>query len=285
MDDIGAHGSGKGHRDENFPVASYLVRACHRPVVLAFYRFARKADDIADDPTASPAEKLARLERLRACLSGEQDLDVDTVVLRRALTERGVTSQHALDLLVAFRRDTDKSRYADWAELMEYCRYSAAPVGRFMLDLHGEPRANWPASDALCCALQIINHLQDCGADYRTLDRVYVPLDALAAEGLTPAALGGPAASPALRRVVSGLACRATLLLDQSRHIAYDMKDNRLALEVEVIHELAANLAQRLCRRDPLSQRVHHHAAEAMGLAVLAIGKFAGTRLLRTRKR
>ena len=82
-----------------------------------------------------------------------------------------------LDLLEAFRRDVTKLRYADWDELMDYCRYSATPVGRFVLDVHGESAPTWPANDALCAALQVINHLQDCAKDYREIDRVYLPLD------------------------------------------------------------------------------------------------------------
>ena len=79
--------------------------------------------------------------------------------------------------------DVTKLRYRDWDDLIGYCSYSAMPVGRFVLDVHGESRATWPANDALCAALQIINHLQDCGRDYRNLDRVYIPLDALAESG------------------------------------------------------------------------------------------------------
>ena len=100
------------------------------------------------------------------------------MALRQALARARLTPQHALDLLEAFRRDVTKLRYADWDELMDYCRYSAMPVGRFVLDVHGEDRALWPANDALCAALQVINHLQDCAKDYRELDRVYLPLDA-----------------------------------------------------------------------------------------------------------
>ena len=86
---------------------------------------------------------------------------------------------HPLDLLTAFRADVSKRRYANWDELMHYCRYSAMPVGRFVLDLHGEDRSVWAYSDPLCSALQVINHLQDCAKDYRALDRVYLPLDAM----------------------------------------------------------------------------------------------------------
>ena len=179
-----------------------------------------------------------------------------------------MADRHALDLLVAFRRDVTQRRYADWAELMDYCRYSAAPVGRFVLDLHGEQPALWPLNDALCAALQVINHLQDCAKDYRTLDRVYIPLDAFAAHGLTVASLSGRQAVPPLRDAISALAQRTVELLHQSRPFAERIADRRLALEVGVIQALAEDLALRLTRRDPLSQRVHHHAVEAFALAL-----------------
>ncbi len=159
--------SGKGHTDENFPVASVLIHPRHRPVILAFYRFARAADDIADNETASAEDKLRLLDQMHRGLSGLDNGAYEAVTLRNMLTEHNLTTQHASDLLEAFRRDVVKLRYANWDELMDYCRYSAVPVGRFVLDVHGEDRATWPASDALCAALQVINHLQDCGKDYR----------------------------------------------------------------------------------------------------------------------
>ena len=107
-----------------------------------------------------------------------------------ALAERAMPPRHALDVLTAFRMDVTKLRYANWDELIDYCRYSAMPVGRFMLDVHGESTSTWAASDALCAGLQINNHLQDCGKDYRDLDRVYMPRDALAAAGATVEELG-----------------------------------------------------------------------------------------------
>jgi squalene synthase HpnC len=267
VSDASAFASGKGHRDENFPVASWLVRRDARAPILAFYRFVRAADDVADHPTAAPQEKLDQLARMQAALVGESDGNMEGVALRRVLQARNLTDQHALDLLEAFRRDVSKLRYADWPELMDYCRYSAAPVGRFVLDVHGEAMALWPANDALCTALQVINHLQDCGKDYRELDRVYVPLDALAAEGATVEGLGAAQADAALLRTIAGLAERTSGLLDQSRPFAHAISDRRLALEVGVIQSLAENLVSRLSRRDPLSQRVHHHPAEAALLA------------------
>jgi squalene synthase HpnC len=260
--------SGKGHRDENFPVASRLVRPELRPPILAFYRFARAADDVADHARAAPEEKLEQLARMEAGLRGQAGANPEGESLHAILQGRGLTDRHALDLLEAFRRDVTKRRYADWAELMDYCRYSAAPVGRFVLDVHGEASAVWPANDALCTALQVINHLQDCAKDYRALDRVYIPLDVLAAHGTGVDALTATQASPALREVIAETARRTRTLLEQSRPFASEIVDRRLALEVGVIQQLAESLAGRLTRRDPLSERVHHHPVEAICLAL-----------------
>ena len=262
--------SGKGHKDENFPVASFILKPKHRAVVMAFYRFARKADDVADHPTQAPEGKLALLERMRATLAGESDVDPEALALRKAQIERGITDQHGLDLLEAFRRDVTKLRYANWAELLDYCRYSAMPVGRFVLDVHEEDRALWPANDALCAALQVINHLQDCAKDKAEIDRVYVPQDALAAAGCSVEDLTAPQASPALKGVIAGLAEQTWGLLDTSRPFAKGVKDGRLAYEVALIQRLAEDLTRKLMRRDPLSERVHHTKLETLGLAALA---------------
>jgi squalene synthase HpnC len=268
MSELADFASGKGHGNENFPVASLLIRPELRTPILAFYRFARAADDVADHATASAEAKLAQLARLEAGLQGEPGGEPVAAALRQVLQERGLSAEPALDLLVAFRRDVTQQRYADWAELMDYCRYSAAPVGRFVLAVHGEATALWPANDALCAALQVINHLQDCAKDYRDLDRVYIPLDALAARGIGVEDLGEPRASLALREVIAGLAQRTQALLDQSRAFASRIVDRRLAIEVGVIQSLAESLTSRLIRFDPLSQRVHHHPVEMIGLAL-----------------
>jgi len=249
--------SGKGHTDENFPVASMLIRRRHRPAILAFYEFVRTADDIADHATLKPEEKLARLDSLEASLLGQDDVEPEGVRLRNVLRPLGLSPQHAQDLLQAFRRDVIKLRYADWDELIDYCRYSAMPVGRFVLDVHGESHTTWPANDALCAALQIINHLQDCAADYRNLDRVYVPLDALAAQGLGVEALAEPKASPVLTACLRGLTGRTAALLGQSRMLPAQVADARLAMEISAIQKLAGQLIDVLLARDPLSERVH----------------------------
>ena len=276
MSEIESLASGKGHDDENFPVGSALIAAEHRPVVLAFYRVARMSDDVADHPALSPDDKLNRLAAIETSLTTADETVAAAATLRRVLASRGITEQHMLDLLEAFRRDATKTRYADWDELMDYCRYSAAPVGRFMLDVHGESRETWPASDALCAALQVINHLQDCGKDYRDLDRVYLPLDALTGAGIDVRALGEPTAGPELRGVIADLARRTGALLRVARPLNPAVQDLRLALEIGVIQTLAEDLNARLLRRDPLSEKVHHSRIEAAGIAAKgALGALA----------
>jgi squalene synthase HpnC len=271
--------SGKGSTDENFPVASHLIAPKFRPPVMAFYRFARAADDVADNALAEPKTKLDLLEALRASLVGESDEAPEGRDLQKVLTLRGLTDQHALDLLEAFRRDVTKLRYDSWDDLMDYCRYSASPVGRFVLDVHGESRDLWPMNDALCNALQVINHLQDCGKDRREIDRIYVPLDRLAAAGIGVEALDAPVASPALRGVIKDLAEETMRLLDVSRPFARKIRDGRLALEVGVIQALAEDLCRGLMIRDPLSESVHHDKARMGAIALGAMLRTGFTRL------
>jgi len=263
--------SGKGHRDENFPVASRLIHPRHRAPILAFYEFVRTADDIADHATLAPAEKLALMDRLEATLLGKNDEEPVGIALRSQLAARQLSPRHALDLLTAFRMDVTKLRYRDWDDLIGYCRYSAMPVGRFVLDVHGESRATWAANDALCAALQIINHLQDCGRDYRNLDRVYIPIDAFAEAGIVVDALGAPWAAPELRACVRRLARRTGSLLRESSPFSSQIDDMRLALEVAVIQRLAERLVILLDRRDPLSERVHLDKAGVASFALLGL--------------
>jgi squalene synthase HpnC len=268
---------GKGHTDENFPVASLLVSARHRAPIMAFYRVARLADDVADHPTAGPQAKLKRLSEIEASLTGAGDACPEAVTLGAVLGERGLGWEHMLDLLEAFRRDVAKLRYESWDELMDYCRYSAMPVGRFVLDVHGESHATWPASDALCAALQVINHLQDCAKDFRDLNRVYLPRETLARYGAKIEMLA--AGDPALTAAIRALAERSQALLETSRGFAGQVRDGRLALEIGAIHRLAESLVRRLCQRDPMSDELHHTRLEALGVGLLGVGRTLGARL------
>lgn len=271
--------SGKTHRDENFPVASWIIRPEHRPLILSFYNFVRTADDIADHPTLAADEKLRLLDLLEAELTGTGDTQDVAVNLRRAFAERAMSPRHALDLLTAFRMDVTKLRYENWDELIHYCRYSAMPVGRFLLDVHGESTATWPASDAICAGLQINNHLQDCGKDYRALNRVYLPQDVLADHGATVEMLGGPKAPAPLLACLHKLAERNEALLDEGRDLNSGVKDFRLGLEIALIQAFADRIVRMLKERDPLSERVHLSPFELLGCSVGAVTGEIGRRL------
>jgi len=275
--------SGKGHRDENFPVASWIIHPRHRALILSFYNFVRTADDIADHATLSGDEKLALLDLLEAELLGKGDSQPEAVNLRRALAERGMPPRHALDVLIAFRMDVTKLRYETWDEVIHYCRYSAMPVGRFMLDVHGENTSTWAASDALCAALQINNHLQDCGKDFRDLNRVYLPRDALAASGASVEQLGEARATSALLQCLQSLAARNEALLDQSKSLAAEVRDFRLGLEISVIQSFADRIVRLLKVRDPLSERVHLGPLELLAFSLGGMARESARRLTRRR--
>ena len=262
--------SGKAARDENFPVGSMLLPARLRPHVMAFYAFARAADDIADSPALAPEDKIARLDRLAAAVDGaEDDAATETAKrMRASLEETAVAPRHCLDLLDAFRQDATRRRYEDWDDLMDYCMRSAAPVGRYLLDLHGEDGALYPASDALCNALQVLNHLQDCAADCRELDRVYIPEPWLQVEGLGVETLLEPCCDPALRWVLDRMLDGVDGLLADAAPLAGRMKDRRLAMETAAIQAIARKLSALLRRRDPLAAQVRlGRAAYASSIA------------------
>src|SRR3982074_3317275 len=270
--------SGKTHRDENFPVASWIIHPRHRALILAFYNFVRTADDIADHATLGAEEKLRLLDLLEAELLGRGDTQPEAGKLRHALAERLMPPRHALDVLIAFRMDVTKLRYQNWDEVIHYCRYSAMPVGRFMLDVHGESASTWAASDALCAGLQINNHLQDCAKDFRDLNRVYLPRDALAAAGASVEELGASKSSPQLLQCLHALAVRTETLLNESKPLAAEVRDFRLGLEISVIQAFADKIVRLLKVRDPLSETVHLGPVE---LLVYSVGGVASETIRR----
>ena len=267
--------SGKDRADENFPVGSVLIRRDLRRHVHAFYAFARNADDISDSATLPAAEKVARLDAMEAVLLGRRAEGSPTAArLRQSLAETGVTARHSCDLLIAFRRDATKLRYANYDELYDYCRYSAMPVGRHVLDLHGEDPATHPPSDALCTALQVLNHLQDCQADLKALDRCYLPQDLMATNGAAIGDVMLAQASLGLRRVFDSLLNRVDALNRTAVELPRRTKSRRLRLETAVIVGLSRRLSARLHREDPIAGRV------ALGRTDIAASLLAALRVL-----
>ncbi|NVK18208.1 MAG: squalene/phytoene synthase family protein [Methylocystaceae bacterium] len=220
----------KTHNTENFPVASLLLAKKVRAQVLAFYHFARKADDIADDPDLSAQEKLNKL-------------DIQT------------QSPFQADLLQAFRQDCTKSRYQTYQELLDYCTHSANPVGRFLLDVHNE-ETGFEASDALCTALQILNHLQDCQKDFLQLNRIYLPADFLKGPENYEELLKKDKCTPAFRGVLDQLLDETEKLIRTAAALPQMIKNKRLRYQAKLTYLCAVALASKLRKNDPLAMRV-----------------------------
>lgn len=246
---------------------------------MAFYAFARAADDVADAPHLQPDDKRAQLYAMSGQLkSGAVEPYPQVSALSQSLATSRVTSRHAEDLLKAFVWDVDHPRTPDWQALMAYCVLSAAPVGRYLIDLTGGVEGDdvQPA-DALCAALQVLNHVQDIKEDFVTLGRVYLPQDWLLDEGVTDAQLQGATTSQALRRVIDRTLDGVDELLVQARPMVGTLRSKALACEAAGILSIAQRLSWALRRNDPLAQRV------ALGKAHMAV-RFvlgAGTALLR----
>lgn len=275
--------SGKGAADENFPVGSWLLPARLRGHIASFYAYARAIDDIADDPDLEPQEKIARLDRFARAVAGNETGDPalrKAHEIRRSLKETGVTHRHCVDLTRAFKQDAVKLRYDDWDDLMGYCNFSAAPVGRYLVDLHGQPSSAYPASDALCNALQVLNHLQDCGDDYEALNRVYLPQDWMSEAGGEVDDLAGTRSTPALRQVMDRCLDATGQLLVLARTLPGQLRNLRFAMEAAVIVAIADKLCAELRRRDPLAERVVLGKLQFLGCFLAGIGRLLGNRTL-----
>ena len=234
---------------ENFPVASLLLPASERAPVAAIYRFARSADDFADEGELAPAERLARLEAYRAELRGiargEASGEPLFAELGRVVRARGLPLEPFHDLLDAFAQDVLKPRYADFGELLEYCRRSANPVGRLVLRVAGYdvPRLE-AASDAMCTALQLANFWQDFGRDWRH-GRLYVPLEEYDRQGAREADLDAGQMTAAWRRTLAAAVGRTRRLFDAGRPVC-DGVAGRLRWELRLTWLGGARILDRI---------------------------------------
>ncbi|WP_308914759.1 squalene/phytoene synthase family protein [Jannaschia sp. LMIT008] len=240
-------------RGENFPLVGLFAPSEKARAIKAFYAFARTADDVADRADLSPQAKLDRLADMEWGLEGGPDRTGRT--LRNAVGE-GPGLQAARDLLGAFRQDAKGKVYADLDDLRAYCRMSADPVGRFLLSLYEEAQTTHDPSDALCTALQILNHLQDIREDAATLDRVYLPADWMAEAGVARADLTAAGSTPALRRVIDRALDECDGLLRRAAPLPGLIRARSLRGQATATLHLAGTLARRLRRGDPLARRI-----------------------------
>lgn len=251
--------SGKDADYENFPVGSFLLPPKVRPHVAIFYHYARAIDDIADSNTLSPEEKINRLDGFSATIRGEKHDDeayLTGIRMCESLAATKVPVQHCLDLIDAFKQDAIKNRYDDWDDLMHYCIRSAAPVGRYLIDLTGGTSDGYKASDALCNALQVINHLQDCKDDFETLNRVYLPMHWMQKADCNISDLSGSHETPGLRIVIDQCLEATRRLMIDAYALPNGVVSRRLAMESAAIIRIADALIDKLAVQDPISTRV-----------------------------
>ncbi|MBL8630067.1 MAG: squalene/phytoene synthase family protein [Rhodospirillaceae bacterium] len=268
---------------ENFPVAGWFIAPRLRGAVQAYYAFARAADDVADSTSLTVIQKLSTLDHLETSLCKGFDGAANGLEVGKIFRAQGIPLTDATDLLTAFRADARNGTVKTLDDLMAYCRHSAAPVGRFLLSLHGETRGEAHA-DALCASLQILNHVQDARDDIQALKRCYIPTDWLDAEGialidlLDPDNLTGSVAGDPIRddyehgertlttpqpvdpakvsRCLQRMLDQVDVLLVRARALPGVLKSRGLAAQSAVILCLAQRLLGRLRAHDPWTMRV-----------------------------
>lgn len=256
---------------ENFPVASRLLPGHMRGPVAAIYCFARRADDLADEGDMSQAQRLAQLDaleaRLLAAAEGAPGDDEEFIALAHTIRTRGLPVSPFRDLLDAFRQDVTKQRYADFGEVMQYCRRSANPVGRLLLQLCGHTGERALAySDAVCSALQLINFYQDLSQDFHESGRIYLPQDEMARFGVTEAHIEQGISDAAMRGLMQLQYDRADRLLRSGAPLGSILR-GRFGLEIRLIIAAGARVLWLLKRqRDDLFSRPRLGAADYIAI-------------------
>lgn len=248
----------KQAKDENFPVG-LLTGKRLRPLVAAYYKAARQADDIADNPALSPDAKTAELDAAEAAFYGnypQSERYSAMFELGKIFQEQNLDARLYTDLLTAFRRDAVNQKVEIWEQLLDYCRYSAAPVGRFMLAVHGESLSARPPADTLCAVLQIVNHLQDIKYDILSAGRVYLPEQMMAQYGITANDLCLSSCTPALKRLIGEICTRLRKMLDDASVLPAIVRSFRLKAELGVIFSLTNSMLKKIEKGDVLASEI-----------------------------
>ena len=248
----------RGHY-ENFPVASILLPRDIRRPVAAIYAFARRADDFADEGTRSDLERLQELNTMSAALdaavAGRPGDDPLFIALADAIARHQLPPQLFHDLLAAFKQDVTKKRYADFGEVIQYCRLSANPIGRLLLHLTGnDDEKNLAYSDGICSALQLINFYQDLSQDYEEMGRIYLPQDEMAKYGVTEDHIRERRSDVAMRQLMQHQYERADRMIRAGAPLGRRLR-GRFGLEIRMIVMGGARIIYRLKQQNDLFSR------------------------------
>lgn len=257
----------KTQQQENFPVAFRLFARKQRKIISDYYDFARYCDDIADDKQLAPADKLKRLDEAENALLGHGKLPCTEALRADFLTEKFDFSL-ATDLLKAFRQDAEGFEYQTWGQLLDYCKYSAAPVGRFMLAVFDENPSTYMPAAALCAVLQIVNHVQDLKQDKAELGRVYLPLELMRKHKVSAQALTRDSSSKGLQFLLKDILDRCCGLMKDAEVLPQIVKSVRLRVYICVTIALTNLLIKKLYNDDVLSSKIRLTKADKLkGLA------------------
>ena len=255
--------SQKNISNENFPVGSWLLPKVLRSHILIFYNFARAADNIADATNIDSSEKYQKLNLFFEGITRKNSGNImpeEVLKMVKSLKETNISEKHCLDLLAAFKQDVKKNRYNNWQELVDYCHLSAAPVGRYMIDLHGgfrnQKSNNYAGPDALCTALQVLNHLQDFQDDFQKLNRIYLPLDMMKNRNATIDHLKADVMPSELRHCLNDILDKIDVLIIETTEFPKKLNSLRLAMESQIIINIATKLSNKLRKLDPTRSRV-----------------------------
>lgn len=253
----------KTSQREDFPV-SMLVSRRYKPLVNAYYQAARFADDIADNPMLSSAQKLEKLAAVREAFM-QPDKSGDLQLIRglgRLFVAERLDASLFLDLLEAFERDAAGKPIRIWEELIEYCRFSAAPVGRFMLAIHDESPNTYLPAENLCAVLQLLNHMSGIKEDLSLLRRCYIPQSMMDEYDVRASDLGLQTTLPEVRRLLVSLMLKIEKMQPDAEILPHLVKNFRLRVNVCVILSLINSMIQKYKNTDILQAGIHPKAGD-----------------------
>ena len=246
--------------DENFPVASIMIAPKLRPLVMDYYHFARYCDDISDNPELSSEEKVAQLNEISDIFYGKTKYRGNKLSfaarLKNDFLREELDFSLAGDLLTAFRRDSIGFVYQTWEELVNYCLYSAVPVGRFMLAIHQESSITYQPAASLCVALQIVNHLQDIKYDLLKLNRLYLPSEMMKEYNVHKEDLLAEKSTPELKALIGHISELVRGQMKEGAVLPHLVKSRRLRYQLCIILSLTNLMLNKINKGDVLSKEI-----------------------------
>lgn len=250
----------KNHKQENFPVGMMIIGKDKRRLIFAYYKFARFGDDIADNPKLKPQVKVEKLYELEEIFLGikaykGQKLKF-AVQLREEFIKHDLSIKFATDLLTAFRKDAMGFDYQTWAQLIDYCKYSAAPVGKFMLAIHHEHPSTYLPATSLCAALQIVNHIQDIKYDLQVQKRIYLPAEIMKKFHLRSEDLIKDKSSLHLQKAIEYVMEKVQGMLKDGELLPPIIQSLSLRTEVCIILSLTNIMVKRILKGDVLAEEI-----------------------------